>query len=99
MLAVTLRASYRTTTARGSRAASRIVEAEMRKFVCLAAMTLASASVPRAVSAQIDSQRDDRVQVSPDAPPVDLWLDQISFDYGARMRPHVVTDPARMSWC
>ncbi len=69
------------------------VEAEMRGFVCWAAVALASASLPQPGSAQIDVQRDDRVQVSSDAPPVDLWLDQISFDRGARMRPHVTTEP------
>lgn len=27
------------------------------------------------------------------APPIDLWLDQVSYDRGARMRPHFSTEP------
>ena len=65
----------------------------MRRFAGLTALALATASLPQVVSAQAGVQRDDRVQVSPDAPPVDLWLDQISFDRGVRMRPHVTTEP------
>ena len=93
MLAVTLRASYRTWTTLGSRV-SRGLEADMRMFVRSAAMMIAGAIAPAGLSAQVDVERDDRVRVSPDAAPaVDLWLDQISFDRGARMKPHVTTEP------
>ena len=66
----------------------------MRRLMCVAALVFAGTGVPQNASAQVDVQRDDRVRASPDAAPeVDLWLDQISFDRGVRMRPHVTTEP------
>jgi hypothetical protein len=66
----------------------------MRRLLWFAAVTLVTAGLPAPVSAQVDVRRDDRVRLSPDvAPAVDLWLDQISFDRGVRMRPHVTSEP------
>ena len=53
-----------------------------------------AAAAPSDSHAQITVDRDrDSELASRFAPPVDLWLDQVSYDRGARMRPYFTTEP------
>lgn len=60
----------------------------------LFAAALVAASIAPAAGAQVRPDRDRETGLSSDfAPPIDLWLDQVSYDRGARMRPYFTTEP------
>ena len=53
-----------------------------------------AAAVSPTAGAQVRPDRDRVTGLTADfAPPVDLWLDQVSYDRGARMRPYFTTEP------
>ena len=55
----------------------------MRASSSIVALAFALSGLPGIVAAQ----------ESEFAPPIDLWLDQVSYDRGARIRPHFTTEP------
>ncbi len=57
-----------------------------------AALMLAAASSVSTAQVQPDRERTGRLE-SDFAPPIDLWLDQVSYDRGARMRPFFSSEP------
>ncbi len=57
-----------------------------------AALILAAASSVSSAQVQPERERTGRLE-SDFAPPIDLWLDQVSYDRGARMRPFFSTEP------
>lgn len=64
--------------------------------VCLSsvAAALLAAASPAVSLGQVDVYADRESRLSSSfAPPVDLWLDQVSYDRGARMRPYFTTEP------
>jgi hypothetical protein len=70
------------------------MEAVMRIRSIAAGVLLASAGSALAAGAQVSVDRDSERRLSSDfAPPIDLWLDQVSYDRGARMLPYFTTEP------
>ena len=66
----------------------------MRVALFLTASAAMIAAAPSATLAQVDVSRERTGRLESDfAPPVDLWLDQISYDRGAHMRPYFTTEP------
>lgn len=65
----------------------------MRIASYVAALGGLAVGSPCAAGAQVDDRFDRRETASEFAPPIDLWLDQISYDRGARMRPFFSTEP------
>ena len=64
----------------------------MRIRSIVSAFMFAGAASP--AGAQVDVDRDSERRLSSDfAPPIDLWLDQVSYDRGARMLPYFTTEP------
>jgi hypothetical protein len=61
------------------------------RIASIFAASLALASAP--LSAQVGGEAESRRIASDFAPPIDVWLDQISYDRGARMRPYFATEP------
>ncbi len=64
----------------------------LARLFALAALMLAAASSVSTAQVQPDRGRTDRLE-SDFAPPIDLWLDQVSYDRGARMRPFFSSEP------
>src|SRR5687768_13903053 len=70
------------------------MEASMRIGSFAAGLLAASAICASPSAAQVDVDREsERRLASEFAPPIDLWLDQVSYDRGARMLPYFTTEP------
>ncbi len=60
--------------------------------IVAAALMFAAIAAPVAF-AQTASPRVFSPDAEPDAPPIDVWLDQVNYDAGANIRPHFQTEP------
>lgn len=60
--------------------------------IAAAALTFAAIAAPVSF-AQTASPRVFSPDGEPDAPPIDVWLDQVNYDAGSNIRPHFQTEP------